>query len=58
MPGGQVALLGFVVTCAVYLGIAGIAWQFNNPLGNSLTFWRNFGSAVQFESLPQYQEHK
>jgi hypothetical protein len=42
--------------CVVYLGIAGIAWQFNNPLGNSLTFWRNFGSAMQFKSLPQYQE--
>jgi hypothetical protein len=56
MSSGQVALIGLVVTCVVYLGIAGIAWQFNNPLGNQLTFWRNFGSAMQFKSLPQYQE--
>ena len=52
----QVVLFNLTVVCVVYLGIAGIAWQFNNPLGNSLTFWRNFGSAMQFKSLPQYQE--
>lgn len=58
MSRGQVVILNLAIVCVVYLGIAGMAWQFNNPLGNQLTFWRHFGSAMQFKSLPQYQENR
>lgn len=50
-------LLSVAVAAAAYLAVIGIAWQFNNPLGNQSTFWRHFGSAMQFKSLPQYQEN-
>lgn len=50
------AMLSVAVSMFLYLIVAGIAWQLNNPLGNQLTFWRHFGSAMQFKSLPQFQE--
>lgn len=55
MSRGQIVLFFLAIVCIAYLAAAGTAWQFNNPLGNQMTFWRHLGSALQFESLPQYQ---
>lgn len=48
--------MSVALACFIYFVAAGVAWQFNNPLGNQLTFWRHVGSAMQFKALLQYQE--
>ncbi len=35
--------------------VTSLAWAWNNPLGNQVTYFKHFGDALMFKALPQYQ---
>jgi hypothetical protein len=54
----QVAGLSALAIFIFVIASTGIAWQINNPLGNQSTYWTHWFDALQFKSLPQFQEHR
>lgn len=50
-----VAFKWLALLCMAYAGIAFTVFQWRNPLANTMSFYRDFGSVMRFERLPGYQ---
>lgn len=40
----------------LWMTLAGLAWNFNNPRGDWVTFWTHFDDAMRFQRVPGLQE--
>lgn len=53
--GGAILVLLVALTFFV---VAGLAWQFRNPLANSSTVFTHFRDVLRFKRDEQFQEHR
>lgn len=47
--------LWVIVPVLAYCVVAFSIFQYNNPLANRMSFFRDFVAVMRFETLPQYQ---
>jgi hypothetical protein len=51
----SILVLGVLIPVLMYVVVAGIAWQFRNPLANRATFWTHLPEALTFQKMPYFQ---
>ncbi len=44
-----------VLACLGYMSVSFMIFEWNNPLANRMSFFRDFVSVMKWETLPQYQ---
>ena len=44
-----------LIVVILYINVAGIAWQINNPIANRVTMFTYFNDVIHFRSLPEFQ---